>query len=93
MLNSRKGNLSCFQWEVERFQQSHREKMAAMTPQTCTKPAAAQHQHRKAKGARKRLAREKLAEIEVRKQNALIVERMTEIHRIGGFQRRYAIRL
>ena len=85
MLNSRKGNLSCFQWEVERFQQSHREKMAAVTPQTHTRPTAAQ-QHRG--GLRKRLARERLAEIQVQKRNALIVERMTEIHRVGGFQRR-----
>lgn len=91
MLNARKGNLSRFQWEVERFQQSHREKMAAVTPQTHTRPTEAQQKHqRNAGGLRKRLARERLADIEVQKTNALIVERMTEIHRVGGFQRRYS---
>jgi len=87
MLNSRKGKLSCFQWEVERFQQNHREKMAAVVSQTNTRPATLQTR-RRAGGSRNKDAKEKLAEIDVKKKNAWIIERMVQIHRVGGFQRR-----
>ncbi|CAM9631573.1 unnamed protein product, partial [Ectocarpus sp. 12 AP-2014] len=47
MLNSRKGNLPCFQWEVARFQRAHREKMAAVTAQTKNRPTLKQQLRRK----------------------------------------------
>lgn len=87
MLNNRKGNLLCFQWEVERSQRSHREKMAAVTPQTNNKPSPAQG--RKRRSGLRRSAKEHLADIDVKRQNAFLVEKMAHIYHTGGFQRRY----
>ncbi|CAM9372816.1 unnamed protein product [Ectocarpus sp. 6 AP-2014] len=86
MLNSRKGNLPCFQWEVARFQRAHREKMAAVTAQTNNRPTPKQQLRRK-DGFRNTDAR-RLKEVDVERRNAFLVEKMVHIHRTGGFERR-----
>ncbi|CAN0472888.1 unnamed protein product [Ectocarpus sp. 12 AP-2014] len=86
MLNSRKGNLPCFEWEVARFQRAHREKMAAVTAQTNNRPTLKQQLRRK-DGFRNTDAR-RLKEVDVESRNAFLVEKMVHIHRTGGFERR-----
>lgn len=83
MLKSTKGNLLCFQWEVERFQRSHREKMAAVAPQTSNKPISL---------PRHRGGPRKTAKVDGKRQNAndaLLVEKTSRAHgAAGGRQRR-----
>lgn len=63
--------------------------MAAVTPQTNNRPSQAQRQRRKT-GLRKReTTRATLAEVDVKRMNGFLVEKLVHIHRIGGFQRRY----
>lgn len=89
MLNSRKGNLICFQWEIERFQKSHREKMDSVVPVMNTKPDPKRQQNRAttSRGS----VREKLAESDIKRQNAFLVEQMAHIYHTGGFQRRWCL--
>ncbi len=63
--------------------------MAAVVSQTNNRPATPQTRRRAGEG-RTKYAKE-LAEIDVKKKNAWIIERMVKIHRVGGFQRRYGI--
>ncbi|CAM9287728.1 unnamed protein product, partial [Laminaria digitata] len=83
MLKSTKGNLLCFQWEVERFQRRHREKMAAVAPQTSNKPISL---------PRHRGGPCKTAKVDGKRQNAndaLLVEKTSRAHgAAGGRQRR-----
>lgn len=81
MLKSTKGNLLCYQWEVERFQRSHREKMAAVAPQSNNKPASL---------PRHRGGPRKTAKVDAKRQNALpVAERTSRVHSAGGCQWRY----
>ncbi|CAM9429549.1 unnamed protein product [Hapterophycus canaliculatus] len=88
MHSFRRGNQS---WEVQRLQQNHRDKMGSMTSRTNYRPTQRQHQQhqRRGTGIRRASARAQLAEIDVKRKNVFLVEKMVHIHRIGGFQRRF----
>ena len=83
MLSSKKGNLLCFQWEIERFQRIHREKIANATAQTKVKRASPRSRDRLHKSAK-----DKQLEADVKLQNAFLLAKMAHVHQLGGCQRR-----
>ena len=86
MLKSTKGNLLCFQWEVERFQRTHREKMAAVAPQTSSKPTSFPRN----RGGPRKTAKV----VDGKRQHAPLVEETSRVHGVaGGCQRRCVLYL
>lgn len=65
--------------------------MASMTSRVNYRPTRKQQQQqqRRSAGLRKASARAQLAEIDVKRKNVFLMEKMVHIHRTGGFQRRY----
>eukprot|EP00611_Tribonema_gayanum_P024305 TRINITY_DN5334_c0_g1_i3.p1 TRINITY_DN5334_c0_g1~~TRINITY_DN5334_c0_g1_i3.p1 ORF type:complete len:533 (-),score=72.19 TRINITY_DN5334_c0_g1_i3:50-1648(-) len=88
MLNSRKGNLKVFQWEVEQFQRTHKEKMAAVTAVMETEKDNPYEQYKYMYDKRKAALVKAVKGRDIQRQNGLLVQRIAEIFNQGGYQRR-----
>ena len=88
MLNSRKGNLLVYKWEVERFQLTHREKMATVKAvmQGCIADNPYEQYKCMYDKKKKALAATEKAR-EIHRENGMLVHRMATIFNEGGYQR------